>query len=512
MVAPADPVQTLPVTAIHPSAHNPRRSYNAAADAELLESIRTHGILTPLLVRPIDDWHGSDLYEVVAGHRRLAAAQELGLEAVPVTIRTLTDDQARETAIVENLQREDLAPLDEAESYQALLAIPGATPSSVAAAVGKSPAYVGRRLKLLGLVEDAQAALREGRMDVARAELLTKLTPALQVVALRDVVWMPLYQRTDGGIYETLESLSYLREWVEKRTRLTFEALSDDTETQALFPEAAEAVLRDLAEPTTELHEVALDRFGQSPAKVDIPAGVLRLNKDFREVTGNRCKAAERAIVVFGQRKGDVVDVCCDKKGCTTHWPPKEQAAPAERGRPQMTWQEEQAAREREHRIFERIVPDLRKAVVLATARIKTTPATLAAMLDERHPPADIKAAVAACGGKLTIDNFARVVAVLDGFRDLCNVRGAEHAIKASKLAFDLKKAMKAAEVAMVAEETPGKAALKKVIAAETKKPAGTPAKKRKVAMSGRKQPTPCPAGATKPAPPPAPPKKARAA
>ena len=301
MAALADHAQTLPIHQIVPSALNPRRSFNAAADAELLESVRTHGILTPLLVRCIER-DEQDTFEVVAGNRRLAAAQEIGLEVVPVTVRTLTDDQARETAIVENLQREDLAPLDEAESYQALLAIPGASPASVAAAVGKSPAYLGRRLKLLTLVPDAQAAQ-------------------------------------------------------------------------------------------------------------------------------------------------------------------------ADSGRPRMSWQEENAERERQHRIFERIVPDLRKAVVLATARVKTTPATLAAMLDERHQPEDIKAAVAACGGKLTLDNFARVVAVLDGFRDLYNVHGAEHAIKELKLTFDLKKAMKAAEAAIVAAKS------------DTKKGASPkPAKKRRAA------------------------------
>jgi ParB family chromosome partitioning protein len=478
MIAPADAVHILPLDQIWPAASNPRRSYNAAAAAELLESIRTHGILTPLLVRCIER-DEQDTYEVVAGHRRLAAAQELGLETVPVTIRELTDDQARETAIVENLQREDLAPLDEAESYQVLLAIPGATAASVAAAVGKSPAYVGRRLKLLGLVEDAQAALREGRMDVARAELLTKLTPELQVHALREAVWMPMFRFHDdgqeSGTVETLEPLSDLREWVEKRTRLTVASLIDDTETQSLFPEAAEAARA--ADGGHELHEVALDRFGQSPARGDIPAGVLRLNKDFREVTGKRCTSAARAIVVFGQRKGDVVFVCRDKKGCTTHWPPKQKADASATTDRRMTWDEQERERKRVQAIWARVKPDVEQVIIAASAKVKTTPKLLQAVLEDRcyhEAPVAIRAV-----GKLTPETFGRAWVLANALADLYAVDGAERALRAVNGYFDVKKAMKATEAAMAAEATPGKAAVKKLIAAEAKKPAGKAAKKR---------------------------------
>jgi ParB/RepB/Spo0J family partition protein len=467
MSTSVDAVHILALDEIRPSASNPRRSFNDAADQELYLSIKAHGILTPLLVRPISPHD----YEVVAGHRRYAAARELGLEALPVTVRELSDDQAREAAIIENLHREDLAPLDEAESYQALLSIPGASPASIAAAVGKSPAHIGRRLKLLTLIGDAQHALRDGRMDVARAELLTKLSPEVQAKALTQAVWMPLYAG-GGQCAETLEPLSDLRAWVEKRTRLTVADLIADDETRALFPDAAEAVIRDPndAECEPQLLEVALDRFGQSPAGADIPAGVLRLNKDFREVTGKRCKSAVRAVVVFGQRKGDVVLVCRDKKGCTTHWPPKVKADPEAGVKPRLSWEQEQAKRQREHAIFERVVPDLRKAVLLATAKVKTTPQSLTALLHSVHQREDVQAAIAAVGGKVTLENFVRVSAIVDAFNRLYNVHGAELAIKELKLAFDLKNAMKAAEAAMARETTVPKA--------EAKKATGKPAKK----------------------------------
>jgi len=112
----------VPLAQLVPSAVNPRRTSHYEADDELLESIRVHGILTPLLVRPLEP-HGGEpnTFEIVAGHRRYAAAVALDLPSVPVTIRDLTDDEAREAAIIDNLQREDLAPLDAAARQQARL-------------------------------------------------------------------------------------------------------------------------------------------------------------------------------------------------------------------------------------------------------------------------------------------------------------------------------------------------------------------------------------------------------
>lgn len=473
-----------------PSALNPRRTFTPAADAELLKSIQANGILTPLLVRhrPGYDPEAPGTYEIVAGHRRYAAALELGLDAVPVTVRELNDDQAREMALIENLQRENLTPLDEAESYQALLAIPGATPASVAATVGKSPAYIGRRLKLLGLIGDAKDALRAGQMDVARAELLVKLDEDTQAQALKEAVWLRLfegYDPEDGrpkvapALIDSQASLSELREWVDERTRLSLHDLATDADTRELFPEAAEAVAEsETAHAPTPLLEVALDRFSQSPAKATIPAGVLRLGAQFREVVGKRCKSAERAVVVFGQRKGDVVLVCRDKKGCATHWPPKAKADLAAKGTPRMTWQEEQAERQRQEAIFERVAPDLRNAIVVATARVKTTPATLTDLLRKAHHDDAVTEAIKAAGVKVNGETVARIAAIADAFGDLYNAHGAACAIKDLKIPFDLAKAMKAAEAAMSGEAAVTKAAAK----AETKKTAPKTAKKGRAA------------------------------
>ena len=460
---PTNPVHLeaarLALAQLVPSALNPRRTFTPAADAELLESIQAHGILTPLLVRCIER-DEQDTYEVVAGHRRLAAAQELGLDTVPVTIRELTDDQAREAAIIENLQREDLAPLDEATAYDQLLSRPGETPTTVAAAVGKSPAYIGRRLKLLALVPEAQTALREGALGVAHAELLTKLDAKTQTDALAEAVWMPMFRSdvmAEDRSANHLEPIAELREWVDKRTRLDLQ----DEEVLALFPEVDKLLASAPAVDGPPI-EVALDRFGQSPAKATIPAGVLRLHAQFREVVGKRCGAVERAIVVFGQRKGDVILVCRDKKGCTTHWPPKVKADPADATRrPGMTWEEEEAERRRQHAIYERVEPSLRKAIVLATARVKTTPATLTDLLKLAYQDHTVEEAVKAAGVKVNAETVARLAAICDGFERCYNARGAAEAIKTLKVPFDLAKAMKDAEAAAAAKTGAPKTAKK---------------------------------------------------
>lgn len=460
----------VPLAQLVPSAVNPRRTSIREADDELLESIRLHGILTPLLVRPIEPRNGQpNAVEIVAGHRRYAAAMALGLQDVPVTVRDLTDDEAREAAIVENLQREDLAPLDEAAAYHELLARPGQTPAMVAAAVGKSPAHVGRRLKLLSLVPAAQAALREGQLGVAHAELLTKLEPPVQTKALEEAVWMPLYARDDSNDSldsaltpsdQYLEPIGKLREWVERRTKLDLA----DQEALALFPDADELVkniaAKSVCSPIAPPLEVALDRFGASPAKDLIPPGVLRLNKDFRQVVGKKCTFARRAIVVFGEARGDVITVCTAKKGCTTHWPPEAKADPAAKTAKRPSWEEQERERKRVRAIWERVKPDVERVIIAASAKVKTTPKLLQSILEDGR--GDLAAVLKAIGGKVTLDNFGRAWVLSGAFADLWDVSGAERALKDVNAVFDLKKAMKTAEAAMTAEAGPAKASTKK--------------------------------------------------
>ena len=153
----------------------PRRAFEPESLAELADSIRTHGILQPLLVRPVQDG-----YELIAGERRLRAAGEAGLEEVPVIVMDAEDVAAIELALVENLQREDLNPIEEAEGYHTLSERFGLTQEQIAGRVGKARATVANLLRLLQLPESVRRLVREGKIAEGHAKLLTGLELAAE--------------------------------------------------------------------------------------------------------------------------------------------------------------------------------------------------------------------------------------------------------------------------------------------------------------------------------------------
>jgi len=163
---PAAGPQTLRVEQIVQAAYQPRQHFDPEALAELAQSVRDKGVLQPLLVRPKDG-----RYEIVAGERRWRAAQLAGLSEVPVVVRDLADREALEIAIVENLQREDLGPIEEARAYQAL-ADQGLGHEGVAQAVGKSRSAVSNALRLLTLPEAALRALEDGQITAGHARTI----------------------------------------------------------------------------------------------------------------------------------------------------------------------------------------------------------------------------------------------------------------------------------------------------------------------------------------------------
>ena len=164
---------TLSLAAIEVSDQNPRRTFDERALRELAESIRAQGVLQPILVRPLARPNGRT-HELVAGERRLRAAGLAGLDTIPVYVRELTDQQAAEARLVENLQRADLPPLDEARGYQ-VLREQGRSAAEIATAVGKSQAYVYLRLELLALPAEAQKALAAGELAVSVATLVARI-------------------------------------------------------------------------------------------------------------------------------------------------------------------------------------------------------------------------------------------------------------------------------------------------------------------------------------------------
>ena len=178
-----DSVTSLPIEHLAPGPFQPRGDFDPASMAELVDSIRARGILQPLLVRPKPDER--DRYQIIAGERRWRAAQQAGLHTVPTLIRDLTDAEAMAAALVENLQRQDLNAIEEAEGYQRLVDEFGLTQERLAEAVGKSRSHVANTLRLRNLPTPVLAELRKGNLTAGHARaLLNHPEPAKAAMAV----------------------------------------------------------------------------------------------------------------------------------------------------------------------------------------------------------------------------------------------------------------------------------------------------------------------------------------
>ncbi len=173
--APRNP-RSVPVELLHPGRYQPRRHFDAESQQALVESIRAQGILQPLLVRRHPEQEGH--YEIVAGERRWRAAQAAQLHEVPVLLRELADREALEIALVENVQRQDLNPLEEADGYRRLLDEFHHTQEDLARAVGKSRSHIANLLRLLALPEEVRDLMRDGQLTAGHARALIGLENA----------------------------------------------------------------------------------------------------------------------------------------------------------------------------------------------------------------------------------------------------------------------------------------------------------------------------------------------
>ena len=171
--------EEVPISAIRPNAHQPRRHFSKESIAELAASIREVGILQPLVIRSTETG-----FELIAGERRLRAAKEAGLDRVPVLIRQVEESESMEMALVENLQREDLNPLETAAAYQALMEGFGLSKEQLANRLGKSRAAVTNTLRLAQLPERIRALLEEGKLTEGHARALLGLETEEQMVGL----------------------------------------------------------------------------------------------------------------------------------------------------------------------------------------------------------------------------------------------------------------------------------------------------------------------------------------
>jgi len=171
-VAPTEPqgVRALPIESLRPNPNQPRRHFDAARLSELEESIREKGIIQPLIVRPDPEKDGG--FEIVAGERRWRAAQNARLHEVPVLVKSFSDSEVLEIAIIENIQRAELSPVEEAQGYKQLMERFGHTQEKIAEALGKSRSYIANLLRLLNLPEEVRAMLDSGALSVGHARAL----------------------------------------------------------------------------------------------------------------------------------------------------------------------------------------------------------------------------------------------------------------------------------------------------------------------------------------------------
>jgi ParB family chromosome partitioning protein len=168
--APGPGVASIPVEHLEPGPFQPRGDFDPASMAELVDSIRARGILQPLLARPHPD--AKERFQIIAGERRWRAAQQAGLHAVPTLVRALSDAEAMAAALVENLQRQDLNAIEEAEGYHRLTEEFGLTQERLAEAVGKSRSHVANMLRLRHLPSTVQEEVRRGRLSAGHARAL----------------------------------------------------------------------------------------------------------------------------------------------------------------------------------------------------------------------------------------------------------------------------------------------------------------------------------------------------
>jgi ParB family chromosome partitioning protein len=175
--APAGAPSALPIARLQPGKYQPRTRMNQEALAELADSIRAQGVMQPILVRPV----GADRYEIIAGERRFRAAQMAGLTEVPVLVRQVPDTAALAMALIENIQREDLNPLEEAQGVQRLIREFDFTHEQAAAAIGRSRSATSNLLRLLNLARPVQDLLMAGSIDMGHARALLGVDSAHQI-------------------------------------------------------------------------------------------------------------------------------------------------------------------------------------------------------------------------------------------------------------------------------------------------------------------------------------------
>jgi ParB family transcriptional regulator, chromosome partitioning protein len=368
--------QTLALTDIHESTTNPRRTFDESKLAELAESLRTQGLIQPITVRP-----NSEGYEIVAGARRFRAAHIAEMNEIPVRVVQLSDEQALEWQLIENSQRVDVHPYEEAQGFQRLLDLPGYDVASLAEKTGKSDSLIYTRLALLQLIPEVAEAFQEERITASHANLIARLPQDSQKEAFTQC-WRKDWQDNEPHLLPS----KYLSAWIANNVYLPLDEAPFDREDNTLNPTAGACsncprrsgyntslfadVAGDQCLDATCYHSKLTEHVNREvaarPELVQIetahrnpkerrPGTLSRHeyteipnpeeeNEDAESVTP--CQSSKTAIVVYGEGAGSTRIVCTDPD-CPVHHPHRVIQIDPDAEARQREYEKEQARRKR---------------------------------------------------------------------------------------------------------------------------------------------------------------------
>lgn len=359
--------KTIPLGDLQESPFNPRRHFDAAALAELAESLKASGQLEPLLVRPVNGKH-----EILAGHRRFRAATIAGLTELAAVVQDLDDQAALEVLTISNLQRDDLHPLEEAQGFADLIKRARYDVAKIAARIGLSERYVYDRLKLLQLIPAAKKLFLAGAMEVGHAIILARLPNEHQQRAVGDVE-----ELADGGLRSDRESLLFrdatvgdgdeneslpLNDRIRPVTVRQFQAAVDrhlratpEVIDPVLFPETAQALeaaqehALKVISITREyrVHDDARDEKTRTYGAQSWQRADGKPDDDGKP--SKTCDWSRYGFVAAGPGRGDCFLVCVNRDKCQVHWK-KEAQAKARRAKQTKAGGEKESFAERERR------------------------------------------------------------------------------------------------------------------------------------------------------------------
>jgi ParB family chromosome partitioning protein len=319
------------------SRRNPRKDFDATSMGDLVESVKRYGVLTPLIVRPV----GNDgKYEILAGARRSRAAKAAGLDAVPCRVVEVENDTALEVVVVDNLQRKDIHPLEEAEGFSEILEVSNGDMDGLCAKVGKKATYVTKRLVLLKLLDKGKKLFIKGQISEQHAMMIARLQAAdqkaaIEYVAEQDVSVYGLRDWIESEVLRDLSKVSFSKTDAQlvskagacdkcpKRTSVSRDLFDDIKQgDRCTDGECFKGKMRAHIDNLQKSLEAAGNTvFGlwesyHGEAKQD---GVLKVG-EWAEIKKNDfCEKVAKGVFIEGQRAGHFIDICSGRNTCKIH-------------------------------------------------------------------------------------------------------------------------------------------------------------------------------------------------